>query len=161
MSPKLGSVSEQNQQELVAVKDRKTNFSATTYSRISTNPENLAKICPVDVEIIGLTFWRVGTLGPKAGLKCHSMEQLLPKPVGNQNSNSSLRQAVFGSQRKLCHSSGNGVINIAPQRAPYWETVFVGFFSAPRLLTQGLPLFLPALVTPDQQTDDTVVETYM
>jgi len=36
-------------------KDRKTNFTLIIYSHGSTNPEKLAKIGPVDFEIIGLT----------------------------------------------------------------------------------------------------------
>jgi len=39
-----------------ALRDRRTNFrSMINYSCISTNPEMLAEIGPVDVEIIGLT----------------------------------------------------------------------------------------------------------
>ena len=37
------------------LRDRKTNFQLIIYSHIYTNPENLGKIGPVDVEIIGLT----------------------------------------------------------------------------------------------------------
>jgi len=35
--------------------DRKTNLISIIYSHSSTNPDNFAKIGPVDVEIIGLT----------------------------------------------------------------------------------------------------------
>jgi len=35
--------------------DRKTNFGLIIYSHNPNNPENLAKIGPVDFEIIGLT----------------------------------------------------------------------------------------------------------
>jgi len=41
-------------QKLVAT-DRKTNLIAFIYSDSSTNPANLLKIGPVDVEITGLT----------------------------------------------------------------------------------------------------------
>ena len=34
---------------------RKTNFRLIIYSHSSINPENLAKVGPVDFEIIGLT----------------------------------------------------------------------------------------------------------
>jgi len=35
--------------------DRKTNFRSFIYSKSSTDPANLVKIGPIDVEIIGLT----------------------------------------------------------------------------------------------------------
>jgi len=35
--------------------DRKTNFRLIIYNHISTNPEKVAKVDPVDYEIIGLT----------------------------------------------------------------------------------------------------------
>jgi len=37
------------------LRDRKTDFSSSVYSRSSTNPANLVEIGSVDVEIIGLT----------------------------------------------------------------------------------------------------------
>jgi len=37
------------------LRDGKTNFRLIIYSHSSINPENLAKVGPVDFEIIGLT----------------------------------------------------------------------------------------------------------
>ena len=37
------------------MRGQRTNFRLIVYSHCSTNPENLAKIGPVDFEIIGLT----------------------------------------------------------------------------------------------------------
>ena len=55
MSPELSSMDKANrnwlpQQHLLS--ERKTNFRLIIYSRNSTNPANLAKIGPVDVQII-------------------------------------------------------------------------------------------------------------
>jgi len=53
------SVCGQNQQTLVAMAtslgDQNTHVRLIIYIHSSTSPENLAKIAPVDVEIIGLT----------------------------------------------------------------------------------------------------------
>jgi len=46
---------DKNQQKMVALGDRKTNFRLVVYIRSSTNPENLAKMGLVYFEITGLT----------------------------------------------------------------------------------------------------------
>jgi len=57
MSPKLSRVNKIKKwlPWLRLFTDRKINFNLIIYSRICINPENLAKIGPVDLEIIGLT----------------------------------------------------------------------------------------------------------
>jgi len=58
MSPELNSVDKTKKLVATATTlegSKKTNFSLITHSLISTNLANLAKIGPVNVELIGLT----------------------------------------------------------------------------------------------------------
>jgi len=54
MSPKLSCVDKTNEKGLMP-RIEKLAARLIIYSHSSTNPENLAKIGPIDVQIIGLT----------------------------------------------------------------------------------------------------------